>query len=97
MRSIVYSSESIENLKKIYDHVEKNFSAKKAQETIGVIFEKISNLKQHPFAGKTSLISELVRELLVEGNTVYYQVTVETIDIVYLKPRGTELLDYPPK
>ena len=92
MKKIVYSAEAVENLKTIYNHVEENFSQEKAKNVIHSILEKISSLEKFPHAGKTSALSALVRELVVEGNTIFYQTTEETIDIVFIKPRKTKKL-----
>jgi plasmid stabilization system protein ParE len=92
MKKIVYSAEAVENLKKIYDHVEENFSEDKAKNIVLSILEKISSLEKFPQVGKISTLSALVRELVIEGNTVFYQITEETIDIVFIKPRKTKKL-----
>jgi plasmid stabilization system protein ParE len=90
MRKLVYSAEAISNLKKIYDHTKENFSKDTARSVIRNIFLKISTLEKFPQVGKTSALSELVKEFIVEGNTIYYQVTEDTIDIVFIKPRRTK-------
>ncbi len=89
MRELVYSSEALKNLKNIYDHVEKNFSESIASETISRILTNIEILLTYPQLGKTSEISPMLKELIIEGNIVFYQITDSTIDIVFIKVRKT--------
>ncbi len=89
MKRLVYSQEAIDNIKKIYAHTKRHFSEDQARSTVGLIFEKIESLQKFPHIGKMSELSILVRELTVDGNTVFYQVTDDTIDVVYIKPRKT--------
>jgi plasmid stabilization system protein ParE len=91
MKNIAYSAESMANLKKIYDHTKKHFSISKAEVVIKSIFEKISTLEKFPNLGKTSQVSPLVKELTVERNTIYYQITEESVDIIFIKPRRTTI------
>ena len=70
--------------------VPENFSQEKARDTIHSILEKISSLEKFSQVGKISTLSAFVRELVIEGNIIFYQTTDETIDIVFVKPRKTK-------
>ena len=91
MRKLTYSRESISNLEQIYDYIKENFSRENAENVIHDIFAKISSLSEYPHLGKISEVSPFVRELIVEGNSIFYQITEQTIDIVFIKPRKSVL------
>lgn len=90
MKKIIFSRESQTNLYKLYDYLKTHFDSEFAKNTVNLVLEKIGNLKKFPYLGKTSEISGLVRELIVEGNAIYYQITDDSIEILYIKIRRTK-------
>lgn len=84
-----YSKDFYGQLGAIYDHVAEHFSHELAKTTAHRIHDAILNLKAHPLMGRPSELYPLLRELIVDGNVIYYQLMPDFIDIVAIRPRRT--------
>ncbi len=89
-KPIFWSFEAKRNLEQIFDHVFQHFSFELAEETTEMIMREVETLSQFPRKGKISTHFNEMRELIVEGNTIYYRNNELDVVIASIRPRRTK-------
>ena len=88
-KPIVWSFEARDQLQSIFDHILENFSFDLAVEKTNLIMSEVESLAQFPRKGQISARFNEMRELIVEGNTIYYRNNETDIVIASVRPRRT--------
>jgi addiction module RelE/StbE family toxin len=88
-KEIKWSERANIDLGKIFDHVAENFNPNQALTAVNLILKKVENLTRFPRAGSVSPDFPEIRELVVQGNVVFYRITDKDIIIAAIRPRGT--------
>ena len=89
-KPVIWSFEAKRNLELIFEHIAKNFSFELAVEKIDLIMNEVELLSTFPRKGKISINFNEMRELVVEGNTIYYRNNETNIVIASVRPRRTK-------
>lgn len=89
-KPIIWSFEAKRNLEQIFDHILENFSFELAEEKIEMILSEVESLSPFPRKGKISQHFNEMRELVVDGNVVYYRNNESDIVIASIRPRKTK-------
>jgi plasmid stabilization system protein ParE len=88
-KPVVWSSQARSDLERIFDHIETNFTFDLAVQKADQIIDLIEALSDFPRKGAISPNFSGIRELIVEGNTVYYRDNELDIVIASIRPRRT--------
>ncbi len=86
-KPVIWTFEARRNLELIFDPIVKNFSFDLAIEKTEMIMDEVETLSQFPRKGKISIHFNEMRELIVDGNTVYYRNNETDIVIASIRPR----------
>ena len=86
-KEIKWSEKAKSDLGKIFDHVAENFTVKKAAEITDLILEKAEKLSEFPRAGSVSIDFPEIREIIIEGNVIFYRITDKHVIIAAIRPR----------
>ena len=90
-KEIIWSRRTKEDLGLIWDHAAENFSVQKADEVTKGIVDQVGALSSFPRQGAISKDFFEIRELVVEGNVVFYRIMEERIVVAAIRPRRTNL------
>ncbi len=88
-KPVIWSDQARVDLEKVFDHVSENFTFELAIKTTDRIVSEIGSLSAFPRKGAISKLYNEIRELIVEGNTVYYRNNELDIVIASIRPRRT--------
>jgi plasmid stabilization system protein ParE len=88
-KPVIWAEQAKQDLERIFDHIAENFSIELALEKTTLIFDEIESLSGFPRKGSISDFFNEMRELVVEGNTVYYRNNEADIVIASIRPRRT--------
>jgi len=89
-KPVIWTFEARSNLELIFDHIMENFSFDLAVEKTEMIMDEIETLSQFPRKGKISVQFNEMRELTVDGNTIYYRNNEMDIAVASIRPRRTQ-------
>jgi plasmid stabilization system protein ParE len=89
-KPIIWTFEARHNLELIFDHIVENFSFDLAIEKTEIIMDEVETLSQFPRKGKISVHFNEMRELVVDGNTIYYRNNEVNIVVASIRPRRTQ-------
>lgn len=88
-KPVVWTFEAHRNLELIFDHIAKNYSLDLAVEKTEMIIAEVEALSLFPRKGKISVHFNEMRELVVDGHTLYYRNNETDIVITSICPRRT--------
>lgn len=88
-KPVVWSFEAKRNFESIFNHICEHFSRELAIKRIDRILKEVEILSRFPRKGKISLHFNEIRELIVDGNTVYYRNNETEIVVASVRPRRT--------
>jgi plasmid stabilization system protein ParE len=88
-KPVVWSDKARCDLERIFDHIETNFTFDLAVQKTSQIIDQVETLSDFPRKGAISPGFSGIRELTVEGNTVYYRDNELDIVIASIRPRRT--------
>ncbi len=88
-KPVIWTFEARRSLELIFDHIVKNFSFDLAVEKTEMIMDEVETLSQFPRKGKISVHFNEMRELTVDGNTIYYRNNENDIVVASIRPRRT--------
>jgi len=88
-KPVVWTEQARKDLEKIFDHIADNFSIELAIRKTEQIFNEVESLGQFPRKGSISQRFNEIRELIVEGNTIYYRNNETDIVIASVRARKT--------
>ncbi len=82
--AITVGSEAKDNLKAIYDYIEKQDSTSKAKNFIYELQNSVNSLESMPFRCRTSIYNndDAVRDLIYKGYTIVFKVHDQTVHIL---------------
>lgn len=90
-----WTPKSEEDLDEISEHIAKNFSVDLATQTVVRLIDYVeATLVSNPLAGSILESNPLFFKLVCEGNSIFYceNPKDKNLYIVYVRPRGTDLL-----
>ncbi len=88
---VVWADQALQDLSRIFQHIATHFGFESADRITHELVEQIGSLATLPRLGQPSELIAGCREIVVEGNQVYYQIIDEQILIRTIRPRGTKL------
>jgi plasmid stabilization system protein ParE len=94
-KPVIWSDQAETDLKKIFDHIADNFSPQLAIEVSDRIIDEIGSLSLFPRKGAMSPRFNEIRELIVDGNTIYYRNNESEVVIASIRPRRMAIKNKP--
>jgi plasmid stabilization system protein ParE len=88
-KPVVWADRAKQDLERIFDYIAENFSVALATERVGLILDEVETLSEFPRKGNISTRFNEIRELTVEGNTVYYRNNEDDVVVAAVRPRKT--------